>query len=62
MQKPNCNEKTYRLSYSTKKAYNAAKLMYDNSTVYLERKYNIYLDFASKNRAKTVNSEMRTPC
>ncbi len=62
MQKRNCNEKTYRLSYSTKKAYNAAKLMYDNSTIYLERKYNIYLNFASKNRVKTVNPEMGIPC
>lgn len=62
MQKPNCNENTYRLSYSTKKAYTAAKLMYNNSSIYLERKYNIYLDFASKNRAKTVNSEMGIPC
>ena len=62
MQKSNCNENTYRLSYSTKKAYTAAKLMYDNSSVYLERKYNIYLDFASKNRAKTVNPEMGIPC
>ena len=62
MQKKNCSENTYRLSYSTKKAYHAAKLMYENATVYLTRKYNIYLDFASKNRAKTVNPEMGIPC
>ena len=46
------NEKTYRLSYSTKKAYNAANLMYNNATVYLERKYNIYLDMCHHKSGK----------
>ena len=52
IQKSNCNEKTYRLSYSTKKAYNAANLMYNNATVYLERKYNIYLDMCHHKSGK----------
>lgn len=43
MQKSNCNKAIYRLSYSTKKAFNAAKLMYENASIYLERKYEIYL-------------------
>ena len=42
--KSNCGEFTYRLSYSTKKAFKVAELMYKNSTVSLERKYNIYLN------------------
>lgn len=63
MQKKNCNENTYRLGYSTKKAFNAAKLMYENATIYLDRKYNIYINqFASKNRGKTVKAETPTPC
>lgn len=44
MQKPNCNLLTYRLSYSTKKANIAAQLLYDNASIYLERKYKIYTD------------------
>lgn len=63
MQKPNCNEKTYRLSYSTQKANNAAKLMYENATVYLPRKKKIYDEqFVPRNREKTVKAEMLTPC
>lgn len=63
MQKPNCNERTYRLSYSTKKAREAAELMYQNATIYLNRKYNIYTnDFASRNREKTVKAETPIPC
>lgn len=45
--KTNCSEFTFRLGYSTKKAVNAAKIMYDNSTIYLERKYNIYKQFCA---------------
>nr|DAR76653.1 MAG TPA: hypothetical protein [Caudoviricetes sp.] len=44
MQKPNCSDKTYRLSYSTKKAFNAANMMYKNATIYLQRKYNIFIN------------------
>lgn len=44
MQKPNCNSLTYRLSYSTKKANIAAQLLYDNASIYLDRKYKIYTD------------------
>ena len=59
IQKSNCNELTYRLSYSTKKAFKAAKLMYENATVYLDRKYNIYInEYVPHNRAKSVNSEI----
>lgn len=59
MQKSNCNEATYRLSYSTKKAFNAAELMYKNANIYLERKYNIYInEYVPHNRAKSVNSEI----
>lgn len=42
MQKPNCNEYTYRLGYSTKKAQNVADILYQNASIYLDRKYNIY--------------------
>ena len=53
MQKPNCSEKTYRLSYSTKKAFNAANLMYKNATIYLQRKYNIFInDFCHQKSGK----------
>lgn len=62
MPKPNCNKLTYRLSYSTKKAFKAAKLMYENANIYLDRKYNIYInEYVPHNRAKSVNSEMKTP-
>ena len=63
MQKPNCNEKTYRLSYSTQKANNAAKLMYENATIYLPRKKKIYDEqFVPCNREKTVKAETLIPC
>lgn len=63
MQKPNCNEKTYRLSYSTQKANNAAKLLYHNATIYLPRKKKIYDEkFVPRNREKTVNPETEIPC
>lgn len=47
MQKPNCSEFTYRLSYTHTKAFNAAKYMYDNSSIYLNRKYNIYTKYCA---------------
>lgn len=48
MQKKNCGPLTYRLSYSTKKAEKVAEYMYKDSSIYLDRKYNIYInDFAS---------------
>ena len=63
MQKPNCNEKTYRLGYSTQKANNAAKLMYENATIYLPRKKKIYDEqFVPRNREKTVKAETLIPC
>ena len=62
IQKKNCNELTYRLGYSTKKAFNAAKIMYDDATVYLDRKYDIYINKYCPYRAKTVKAEMPTPC
>lgn len=43
--KSNCNLATYRLSYSTQKAFNVAHKLYNNATVYLKRKYDIYLNF-----------------
>ena len=53
MQKPNCNENTYRLSYSTSKANKAAELMYKNATIYLDRKYDIYINkFAALKSSK----------
>lgn len=42
MQKPNCNELTYRLGYSTSKAVEVATVLYENASIYLDRKYNIY--------------------
>ena len=41
MHKSNCNEHTYRLGYSTSKA---ADLIYKNANIYLDRKYNIYIN------------------
>ena len=62
MQKKNCNENTYRLGYSTLKAFKAADIMYKNATVYLDRKYNIYINEYCPYRAKTVKTETSTPC
>lgn len=42
MQKPNCDENTYRLGYSTKKAEDVADILYKDASIYLTRKYNIY--------------------
>ena len=61
LQKKNCNKLTYRLSYSTKKAFNAAKTIYKNATIYLDRKYNIYINEYCPYRAKSVKTEMSTP-
>ena len=44
MQKSNCNLLTYRLGYSTKKAFTAADIMYKNANIYLQRKYDIYIN------------------
>ena len=44
MQKANCNKNTYRLGYCTKKAHRAADLLYKNASIYLNRKYNIYVN------------------
>ncbi len=53
MQKPNCNENTYRLGYSTKKAERVADILYKNASIYLTRKYNIYTtDFAALKSGK----------
>lgn len=52
MQKKNCNKLIYRLSYSTKKANIAAEIMYKDSNVHLDRKYNIYKQFAAKKLGK----------
>lgn len=53
MQKPNCNALTYRLSYSTKKAKDVADIMYKNASIYLTRKYNIYINkFAASESGK----------
>ena len=38
------NEHTYRLEYSTSKARKAADLIYKNANIYLDRKYNIYIN------------------
>ena len=58
-QKKNCNLATYKLQYSGSRANKAAELMYKNATIYLDRKYNIYInDFTTKNRAKSVNPEI----
>lgn len=62
MQKKNCNENTYRLGYSTLKAFKVADTMYKNATVYLNRKYNIYINEYCPYRAKTVKAETSTPC
>lgn len=41
--KTNKSEEVYVLRYSCKKAYEVAKILYENSSIHLERKYNIYL-------------------
>lgn len=51
MHKPNCDYRTYRLSYSTAKAVNAANLMYKNATIYLDRKYNIYCNYFAADKS-----------
>lgn len=57
MQKPNCNENTYRLGYSTSKANKAAELLYKNANIYLDRKYNIYInEFAALKSGKNGES------
>ena len=53
MQKTNCDENTYRLGYSTKKAEQVANILYKDATIYLTRKYNIYIsDFAALKSGK----------
>ena len=53
MQKPSCNENTYRLGYSTKKAEQVADILYKDASIYLTRKYNIYIsDFAALKSGK----------
>lgn len=44
MHKTNCSKYTYRLGYSTKKAHKAVDLLYKNATIYLDRKYDIYIN------------------
>lgn len=44
MHKTNCSEYTYRLGYSTKKAHKAADMLYQHATIYLDRKYDIYIN------------------
>ena len=57
MQKPNCNKLTYRLGYSTTKAEKVAEFLYKDSTIYLERKYNIYITkFAALKSGKNGES------
>lgn len=57
MHKENCHENTYRLGYSTLKANKAAELLYKNATIYLDRKYNIYINkFAALKSGKNGES------
>ena len=42
--KSNCSSYTYKLQYSTNKAKKVAELMYSNASIYLDRKYNIYIN------------------
>lgn len=62
IQKKNCNQSVYRLGYSTLNAYNAATIMYSNASIYLDRKYDIYINKYCPYRAKTVKAEMLIPC
>lgn len=53
MQKKNCNKLTYRLGYGNSKAEKVAEFLYKNATIYLDRKYNIYINkFAAKKLGK----------
>ncbi len=61
MQKKNRNEFVYRLGYSTLKAFNAASLIYKDASIYLDRKYNIFINKYCPYRAKSVKTEMSTP-
>mgnify|MGYP006961684740 CR=1 FL=1 len=40
----NCNENTYKLQYSGNKANSALNLMYSKASIYLDRKYNIFIN------------------
>ena len=62
IQKRNCNQLTYRLGYSTLKAFYVAQTLYEDATIYLDRKYNIYTNQYCHYRAKTAKTEMSTPC
>lgn len=41
----NYNNQAYSLNYTDLKARQVARIMYENSTIYLERKYNKFLEF-----------------
>lgn len=41
----NYKNEAFELKYSSKKARQVARFLYEESTIYLERKYNIYIDF-----------------
>ena len=57
MQKPNCNKLTYRLGYSTSKAEKVADILYKDASIYLDRKYNIYITkFAALKSGKNGES------
>lgn len=43
-QKVNCNKNTYKLQYSGNKADSALNLMYSKASIYLDRKYNIFIN------------------
>jgi hypothetical protein len=42
---PKQNNKAYKISYSNYKARKVARMLYKDSTIYLERKYKIYEEF-----------------
>lgn len=56
MQKRNFGPLVFRLGYSTSKAFRAAELLYKNATIYLERKYNIYLEMCHHKSRKNGKS------
>lgn len=41
---------SYSLQYSSKKARKVAKLLYENANIYLNRKYNIYIQFCQRDK------------
>lgn len=56
----NYTNRAYQLRYSTANARKVARLLYENSTIYLDRKYNKFLEFCQieENSSKRKSSKI----